>query len=147
MCAALADRERIAITAIISRAPAEPAALCLRHLAQALSAVPDPATGRALLRALAATLRRDSEDMRAFAVKREAYRSGLVTEEESRAHLDALYRLAGLPALTQPWADQESARVWSWPLSAWARQDEAAAVPSIAPTCCTCLSPWSQWSR
>ena len=51
--------------------------------------------------------------MRAFALKREAYRSGLVTEEESRAHLDALCRLAGLPALTQPWADQESARVWS----------------------------------
>jgi hypothetical protein len=77
----------------------------LRHLAQALSADPDPATGRALLRALAATLRRDSEDMRAFALKREAYRSGLVTEEESRAHLDALRRLAGLPALAQPWAD------------------------------------------
>ena len=60
MWAAPADRERIAITAIISRAPAEPAALCLRHLAQALSADPDPPTGRALLRALAATLRRDS---------------------------------------------------------------------------------------
>ena len=43
--------------------------------------------------------------MRAYALKREAYHSALVTEEESRAHLDALRRLAGLPALTQPWTD------------------------------------------
>jgi hypothetical protein len=64
-------------------------------------------------RGLAARLRRDSEDMRAFALKREAYRSRLVTAEESRAHDDALRRLAGRPALTQPWAGQESARVWS----------------------------------
>jgi hypothetical protein len=105
VCAALAQREHAAISAIISRAPAAPAALCLRHLAQVLSAGPDPVTGRALLRALAAALRRDSEDMRAFALKREAYRSGLVTAEESRAHLDALRRLAGPAALAQPWAD------------------------------------------
>jgi hypothetical protein len=65
--------------------------------------------GQALLRGLAARLRRDSEDMRAFALKREAYRSGLVTAEESRAHTDALRRLAGLAGLTQPWADQELA--------------------------------------
>jgi hypothetical protein len=32
-----------------------------------------------------------------------------VTEEESRAHLDVLRLLAGRSALTQPWADQESA--------------------------------------
>jgi hypothetical protein len=100
VCAVLADRERAAITAIISQSPAEPATLCLRHLARALSADPDPAIGRALLRALAATLRRDSEDMRAFALKREAYQSWLVTEEESRAHLDALRQLASLPSLT-----------------------------------------------
>lgn len=104
-CAALANREHAAVIAVVARARAAPATLCLRHLVQVLSAGPDPATGRALMRGLAATLRRDSEDMRGYALKREAYQSGLVTGEESRAHLDALRRLAGLSSLTQPWTD------------------------------------------
>jgi len=112
VCAALADRERTAIADLISQVRAVAAALCLRHLALALSAGVEARAAQALLGALAATLRRDSEDMRAFALKREAYRSALVTAEESRAHLDALRRLAGLPGLTQLWTDQESARVW-----------------------------------
>ncbi len=113
VCAALADRERTAIAGLISQIRPVTAALCLRHLALALSAGLDAGAARALLQTLAATLRRDSEDMRAYALKREAYHSALVTAEESRAHLDALRRLAGPPALTQPWADQESPRVWS----------------------------------
>jgi hypothetical protein len=113
VCVALAARERTAIAELIAQTPPAPAALCLQHLALALSAGAGPETGRALLRGLAARLRRDSEDMRAFALKREAYHSGLVTAEESRAHTDALRRLAGLAALTQPWAGQESARAWS----------------------------------
>ena len=113
VCAALADRERTAIAGLISQVRPAAAALCLRHLALALSAGVEAGAARALLHALAATLRRDSEDMRAYALKREAYHSALVTAEESRAHLDALRRLAGPPALTQPWTDQESARSWS----------------------------------
>ena len=58
-----------------------------------------------MLGTLAAALRRDSEDMRDYALKREALHSGLITVEESRAHLDALRHLAGLPELTRPWAD------------------------------------------
>jgi hypothetical protein len=113
VCAALGDRERTAVTELIAQGPSEPAALCLRHLAQALSLGMKSEAARVLLRGLAARLRRDSEDMRAFALKREAYYSRLVTAEESRAHADALRRLAGLPALTQPWHDQESGRAWS----------------------------------
>ena len=113
VCAALADRERTAIADLISQVRPVAAALCLRHLASALSAGMEAGAAQALLHALAATLRRDGEDMRAFALKREAYLSGLVTAEESRAHLDALRRLAGPPALTRPWTDQESARAWS----------------------------------
>jgi hypothetical protein len=113
VCTALADRERTAIAGLVSRFPPTTAVLCLRHLALALSAGVEAGAARALLDALAATLRRDSEDMRVYALKREAYRSALVTAEESRAHLDALRRLAGPPALTQPWTDQESARAWS----------------------------------
>jgi Dynamin family len=110
VCAALADRERTAIADLLSQVPPVAAVPCLRHLALALSAGVEASVAQALLHALAAILRRDSEDMRAFALKREAYRSGLVTAEESRAHLDALRRLAGPPALTQPWTDQEAAR-------------------------------------
>ena len=107
VCTALASRERTAIAGLIAQEPPAPAAVCLRHLAMALSAGASTQTGQALLRGLAARLRRDSQDMRAYALKREAYHSGLITTEESRAHADTLRRLAGLPALTQPWANQD----------------------------------------
>jgi len=58
-----------------------------------------------MIRALAAALRADGEDMRGYALKREALHNWLVTDEESRAHQDALRRLAGLSVLTMPWAD------------------------------------------
>jgi ethanolamine utilization protein EutP (predicted NTPase) len=106
-CAALADRERESVSEAAGQAPGA-AALCLRHLAMALAAGLPPDTGREMIRALAAALRRDGDDMRAYALKREALHSGLVTEEESRAHLGALRLLAGLPALTQTWADAEA---------------------------------------
>ena len=61
-----------------------------------------------LAAAAADALRRDGDDMRAYALKREALHSGLVTEEESRAHLGALRRLAGLPALTQTWSGTDA---------------------------------------
>jgi hypothetical protein len=112
VCAALSGCERTAIAGLISQVRPAAAALCLRHLALTLSAGMEAGAAQALLHALAATLRRDSEDMRAYALKREAYHSRLVTAEESRAHLDALRRLAGPPALTQPWTDQETARAW-----------------------------------
>jgi hypothetical protein len=102
LCAVLAERERKAVSEAAGQAPAAPAAaaLCLRHLALALAAGPPPDTGRAMARALADALRRDGDDMRTYALKREALHSGLITEEESRAYLSALRRLAGLPALT-----------------------------------------------
>jgi hypothetical protein len=103
LCRALAARERDAIAEAASQAPDSP--LCLRHLALALTAGPPPAARRAMIRALAATLRADAEDMRDYALKREALHNWLVTDEESRAHQDALRRLAGLPGLTMPQVD------------------------------------------
>lgn len=55
-----------------------------------------------MLRTLAAALSRDADDMRAYSLKREALHAGQVTDEESRAYLDALRLLAGLSALAQP---------------------------------------------
>jgi ethanolamine utilization protein EutP (predicted NTPase) len=109
LCAALAEREGKAVSEAVGQVPAvpAPAPLCLRHLALALAAGPPPDTGRAMVRALADALRRNGEDMRAYALKREALHRGLVTEEESLAYLGALRRLAGLSALTQTWADTD----------------------------------------
>jgi hypothetical protein len=105
LCQALAARERDATAEAASHAPDSP--LCLRHLALTLTAGPSPAAGRAMIRALAAALRADGEDMRDYALKREALHHWLVTDEESRAHQDALRRLAGLSVLTMPWADTD----------------------------------------
>jgi len=105
VCAALAERERKAIIDITeSASTARSAALCLHHLGMALRADPESETGRAMVQTLAHALRRDAEDMRAYALKREALYRGLVTEEESGAYLDALRRLAGLSALAGPGA-------------------------------------------
>ena len=63
LCAWLAARERRVITEISSRTPAEAgsAALCLRHLTQALAADPKPETGRAMVQAHADALRRNAD--------------------------------------------------------------------------------------
>jgi hypothetical protein len=45
--------------------------------------------------------------MRAFVLKREVLRSGLVTEEESRAYSDTLNLPAGQPALVRPWSQDD----------------------------------------
>lgn len=105
LCQALADRERDAIAETAAHVPDSP--LCLRHLALALAAGPPPAAGRAMIRALAAALRADGEDMRDYALKREALHSWLVSDEESGAHQDALRRLAGLAVLIMPWTDAD----------------------------------------
>lgn len=52
-------------------------------------------------------MRRNAEDMRAFVLKREVLRGGLVTEEESGAYRDTLHLLAGQPALVRPWSQDD----------------------------------------
>ncbi|MDQ2875915.1 MAG: hypothetical protein M3Y33_14450 [Actinomycetota bacterium] len=103
VCVALAGRERQATAQLAAQAqPSGMPALCLRHLALVLDAGPSPETGRALAGSLAAALRRAAQDMRSFALKREALRRGLVTDEEAQAHDGALRLLAGQPSLVRP---------------------------------------------
>jgi hypothetical protein len=52
-------------------------------------------------------MRRNAEDMRAFVLKREVLRGGLVTEAESGAYRDTLHLLAGQPALVRPWSQDD----------------------------------------
>jgi hypothetical protein len=109
VCEALAGSERRATTDIAARAPVDgqTVTLCLRHLGLVLAAGPPPKRARALLRAAAAALQRHAEDMRSYALKREALRAGLLSDEESRAYLATLHLLAGAPALVRPWFPQE----------------------------------------
>lgn len=53
--------------------------------------------------ALVQALRGASADMRSYALKREALRRGLITDDEAEAYRDALSLLAGPAALAQSW--------------------------------------------
>jgi hypothetical protein len=100
-CAMLATVERDATVDLAARAlsAAEPPPLCLRHLALVLEACPSLSAGQAMTSALALALQRASENMRAYALKREALHSGLITADEAGAYSGALRLLAGQPAL------------------------------------------------
>jgi hypothetical protein len=103
-CAVLAGTERQATGGLAAQAPtaAEPPRLCLRHLALVLEACSSLSAGRAMTSGLAAALQRASENMRAYALKREALRRGLITADEVSAYSDTLRLLAGEPALAVP---------------------------------------------
>lgn len=100
VCAALAESERSAVTDVASETLT--GTLCLRHVSLALAAGPAAEHGRAMVSALSAALRRNSEDMRAYALKRAALHSGLLTDEESEAYLHTLHLLSGQSALVRP---------------------------------------------
>jgi len=112
ICAEL-DRTERKQAERLARQPAAPSpaermpVLCLRHLATVLAAGPDDERARALTRATASRLSRACDDMRSFALAREAIRRNLVTAEENKAYEDALRLLAGLPALARPWSHTE----------------------------------------
>ena len=103
-CAALARAEQdaaVELAAHSSGAGPQPR-LCVSHLALVLEKNPPLAAGQAMTGALAATLARASENMRAYALKREALQRGLITADEASAYSDALRLLAGQPALALP---------------------------------------------
>jgi Dynamin family len=103
-CALLAATERTAADELAAQKPgvAEVPRLCLRHLALVLEACSSLPAGRVMTSALAATLQRAAEDMRAYALKREALSRGLITADEASAYSDALRLLAGQPSLALP---------------------------------------------
>jgi GTPase SAR1 family protein len=102
-CALLAATERKVAGELAAREPttADPP-LCLRHLVLVLDACSSLSVGQAMTGALAAALERASENMRSYALKREALRRGLITADEASAHSEALRLLAGQPALALP---------------------------------------------
>ncbi len=101
-CALLAETERETADELAASPECMPPRLCLRHLALVLEACPPLPSGRAMTSALTAALQRAAENMRAYALKREALRRGLITAEEASAYADSLRLLAGLPSLARP---------------------------------------------
>jgi hypothetical protein len=72
-----------------------PPPLCLVHLYTVLNARPGEEQARILLQAQASALERIAEDMRTYALKHDAIRRELMTNEENNAYRTALLRLVG----------------------------------------------------
>jgi ribosome biogenesis GTPase A len=77
------------------RAYASSQGVCLRHLARLLNAVPEDSLRAFLLNAAARWFGELAEDLRAYALKREALRSTLTTGDEDDAYRRALIHLVG----------------------------------------------------
>jgi GTP-binding protein EngB required for normal cell division len=81
--------------------------LCLSHLAMILESGIDPELARSLLVRQAQILDRVAEDMTNHALKHEALRRSLMTEEEVNAQWRGLTLLAGNANLALPWNDRD----------------------------------------
>jgi hypothetical protein len=106
-CRVVEAAEEAAIRAVLLQLDAPPNAesagsppLCLPHLYRVLSAMPAGDDRQILLHRQAQILDRVAEDMQQHALKHYAIRRGLMTEEESNAHIHGLSLLAGHPDLS-----------------------------------------------
>jgi hypothetical protein len=91
--------------------------VCLRHLEMLVKASSDQETIRFLLQTASAVFQRISEDMEGFALKREATRRHLVSEDEEDAYLRAIIHLAGAKHNCAPYTKSEnSAAIFPFPL-------------------------------
>lgn len=74
--------------------------LCMLHLAAVLGRETDPEAARNLILEEARVLERISEDMQTYALKHDALRRELTSDEEGRAYLLGLSLLVGLRTLS-----------------------------------------------
>jgi small GTP-binding protein len=101
---AAAETEALAALADRSNRGGDPlAVLCLPHLRLAVRSIADETKLRVLLRREAALLERLSENMRRYALKRDAVRRALLNDEEQNAAERALRILAGHRNVAAPW--------------------------------------------
>jgi hypothetical protein len=81
--------------------------VCLRHLEMLVQANSNFETSRFLLQTASTVLQLVSEDMEGFALKREAARRHLVSEDEGDAYLRAVIHLAGARYHCAPWMQRD----------------------------------------
>jgi hypothetical protein len=80
--------------------------LCLPHLVLVVDTAPNPAQTNALLLHAAQILERVAEDMRNHALKHEAVRRWLITDEEANSPSRGLALLVGSATLAAPWSEE-----------------------------------------
>ena len=99
MCAIVSKARDRAITEMLSglaaNASQDPPSLCLPHLQPALRRCADLKSGRELVDECVRALDRVADDMRRYALKRDAIRPNLTTSDERDAHKVGLSKLAG----------------------------------------------------
>ena len=79
-------------------------ACCLPHLASVAAVLGPGEPARILLHAHAYLLERTAEDLQRYALRHDALRRYLTSEEERRASQLALLLLAGHKSINAPWA-------------------------------------------
>jgi GTP-binding protein EngB required for normal cell division len=99
VCVIASDARDKAIAEMLSGRAAngsqDPASLCLLHLQPALRRCADLKSGRELVGECGRALDRVADDMRRYALKRDAIRRNLTTADEREAHQVGLSKLAG----------------------------------------------------
>jgi GTP-binding protein EngB required for normal cell division len=83
------------LTSLLASDSQEPPSLCLPHLQPALSRCTDLKSSRELVGECSRVLDRVADDMRRYALKRDAIRRNLTTANEREAHQVGLSKLAG----------------------------------------------------
>lgn len=78
--------------------------VCLRHLGMLMEATPESQIREFLLSHAVRRFEEDAEDMRSFAMKREAIRRALENRNEEDAYRRAVIRFAGSRNVCAPWA-------------------------------------------
>jgi len=79
--------------------------VCLRHLGMLMDAVQTEEIRQFLLSHAAACFEQDAEDMRSYALKREALRRHLANRNEEDAYRRAVIRIVGERSICAPWAE------------------------------------------
>lgn len=103
ICAVLQETEERAVadTARLLERGEQTSPLCLHHLSVLIDNHLQLEVARPLVEQTATTLRQSSEDMRLYALKREALHRELLISNEEQSHLVILHFLAGHPALAR----------------------------------------------
>jgi hypothetical protein len=113
-CAIASDARDKIVAEMLSRLAAgdaeKPPSLCLPHLQAALQRCADLKSGRALVSECCAALDRVADDMRRYALKRDASRRHLTTADERAAYQVGLGKLAGDGRLAS--AQRKDDRFW-----------------------------------
>jgi hypothetical protein len=107
-CVELTRAEHAAVDQLVTNLPTRLAdtpapSLCVPHLAAVLEADPGEEATRWLSERLADTLIRAAEDLRTYALKREALRTHLLNDDEHVASAVVVSHLAGSRGLVRPW--------------------------------------------